>query len=629
LDADDNTTTITDADGAEKEGACETASKKSGGGGVNPSGIHQTKLDIRLGADGKPCLPDATVIPVTDPHSVVVAMQRAGERRACFQTNSNERSSRSHCLVMLDVYGTPASEKAADGEIEGVGAGAGVGAEEEELADGVAPSKAKAAARRCRGKLVLVDLAGSERVSKTGAAGARLKEAQNINKSLSALGDVMAALASKRDHVPFRNSKLTHLLQPSLGRDNKALMITQVNPEVSCHQESGCTMQFATRVHSVELGKAQKQAGGGGDGADVAKLKSKLAQMERTLNSGQQQTEAERKQQQRLVDQAEAARDDARRQMDSALDREKSAMERAKEANQMLLAAVDREKKAVTQVKQASIHARKAGKVEAAAEVEKKAAAAKHERIVEGLTQQREAREAKIRALEGELSIEAARSAEANNAAAAVKTALAAEKAKSKKLREKEKEREKEREREEKAASSRRASAAAVLSSPQPKGTTRTVAAKSRRASSLREMTRETTLRDGENPSSTLQLSAAAAAAAGAGTTRGIDSPRRALGEIQHVPSSVAAVAAATPVKTIDPLPSATTEEQNEPTAPSSGGSVGEGGEGAFGAMSAQLEAHDAADEVRDIELSMAHDTKACYYIFQSIFSHVSVYKFR
>ena len=81
-----------------------------------------------------------------------------------------------------------------------------------------------------RGALHLVDLAGSERLDKSGAVGATLKETQNINKSLSCLTDVFIAKANGQAHVPFRNSKLTHLMQPCLSGQGKTLMVRNANP---------------------------------------------------------------------------------------------------------------------------------------------------------------------------------------------------------------------------------------------------------------------------------------------------------------------------------------------------------------------------------------------------------------
>ncbi|KAM7424777.1 hypothetical protein PAMA_000910 [Pampus argenteus] len=102
-------------------------------------------------------------------------------------------------------------------------------------------------------RLNLVDLAGSERIGKSGAEGSRLREAQCINKSLSALGDVINALRSKHSHVPFRNSRLTYLLQDSLSGDSKTLMMVQVSPLPNNMSESVCSLKFAQRVRSVEL----------------------------------------------------------------------------------------------------------------------------------------------------------------------------------------------------------------------------------------------------------------------------------------------------------------------------------------------------------------------------------------
>jgi len=80
------------------------------------------------------------------------------------------------------------------------------------------------------GRLNMVDLAGSERQAKTGAAGQRLKEATKINLSLSALGNVISALVDGRGHIPYRDSKLTRLLQDSLGGNAKTIMIANLGP---------------------------------------------------------------------------------------------------------------------------------------------------------------------------------------------------------------------------------------------------------------------------------------------------------------------------------------------------------------------------------------------------------------
>ncbi|KAL7990248.1 hypothetical protein Chor_010602 [Crotalus horridus] len=109
------------------------------------------------------------------------------------------------------------------------------------------------------GKLNLVDLAGSERVWKSGAQGERLKEAQSINRSLLALGEVIQALRTKQAHVPFRNSKLTYLLQDSLGKGSKTVMMVQICPLEKNLGESICSLKFAQRVCKVELGPASRR----------------------------------------------------------------------------------------------------------------------------------------------------------------------------------------------------------------------------------------------------------------------------------------------------------------------------------------------------------------------------------
>ncbi|RLM52860.1 hypothetical protein C2845_PMPSC011939 [Panicum miliaceum] len=131
--------------------------------------------------------------------------------------------------------------------------------------------------QRSRSHMWLVDLAGSERVAKTGVEGDRLKESQFINKSLSALGDVISALASKNSHIPYRNSKLTHLLQSSLGGDCKTLMFIQISPSSTDSGETLCSLNFASRVRAVEHGPARKQV----DPAESLKFKQMSEELRR------------------------------------------------------------------------------------------------------------------------------------------------------------------------------------------------------------------------------------------------------------------------------------------------------------------------------------------------------------
>ncbi|XP_033752600.1 kinesin-like protein KIF17 isoform X2 [Pecten maximus] len=103
------------------------------------------------------------------------------------------------------------------------------------------------------GKLNLVDLAGSERQSKTGATGDRLKEATKINLSLSALGNVISALVdAKTKHIPYRDSKLTRLLQDSLGGNTKTLMVACLSPADNNYEETISTLRYANRAKNIQ-----------------------------------------------------------------------------------------------------------------------------------------------------------------------------------------------------------------------------------------------------------------------------------------------------------------------------------------------------------------------------------------
>ncbi|KAJ7230232.1 C-terminal kinesin [Mycena pura] len=166
---------------------------------------------------------------LTSPAQVLALLAQAQRRRRVAATLMNERSSRSHSVFTLRIRGTHAA-----GEAERMGT------------------------------LNLVDLAGSERLATLGlgasVAGAeRLKETQNINRSLSALGDVIAALGNGPGaHVPYRNSKLTYLLQNSLSGNSKTLMVLNLSPLEAHLNESLTSLRFATKVNNTTIGTAKK-----------------------------------------------------------------------------------------------------------------------------------------------------------------------------------------------------------------------------------------------------------------------------------------------------------------------------------------------------------------------------------
>lgn len=100
-------------------------------------------------------------------------------------------------------------------------------------------------------QLSFVDLAGSERIKKSGSAGNQLKEAQSINKSLSALGDVISALSSGNQHIPYRNHKLTMLMSDSLGGNAKTLMFVNISPAESNLDETHNSLTYVLICASI------------------------------------------------------------------------------------------------------------------------------------------------------------------------------------------------------------------------------------------------------------------------------------------------------------------------------------------------------------------------------------------
>merc|ERR1719247_4092875 len=143
-------------------------------------------------------------------------LARGNEMRHVAATAMNSESSRSHLLLIIKIV-----------------------------------SVNKETRDQLRGKLLLVDLAGSERLKKSEASGDMAKEAIEINKSLTALGDVIEALTKKQKQIPYRNHKLTQIMQDSLGGSAKTLMFVNCSPAKSNMDETSMSLKYATRAKNV------------------------------------------------------------------------------------------------------------------------------------------------------------------------------------------------------------------------------------------------------------------------------------------------------------------------------------------------------------------------------------------
>lgn len=181
----------------------------------------KTKCDLKENVDHEVFIKDLSMMVVKSVKEMEQYMTKGDNARTTGETLMNSTSSRSHSIFTIYVEASQKDEKGNE--------------------------------RFTAGKLNLVDLAGSERQSKTGATGERLQEAKKINLSLSTLGNVISALVDgKSSHVPYRDSKLTRLLQDSLGGNTKTVMIAAISPADYNYEETLGTLRYASRAKNIQ-----------------------------------------------------------------------------------------------------------------------------------------------------------------------------------------------------------------------------------------------------------------------------------------------------------------------------------------------------------------------------------------
>uniref|UniRef100_A0A4W6CLU5 Kinesin-like protein n=1 Tax=Lates calcarifer TaxID=8187 RepID=A0A4W6CLU5_LATCA len=179
--------------------------------------VSKTNLSVHEDKNRVPYVKGCTERFVCSPEEVMDTIDEGKSNRHVAVTNMNEHSSRSHSIFLINV-------KQENTQTE----------------------------QKLSGKLYLVDLAGSEKVSKTGAEGAVLDEAKNINKSLSSLGNVISALAEGTAYIPYRDSKMTRILQDSLGGNCRTTIVICCSPSSFNEAETKSTLMFGQRAKTIK-----------------------------------------------------------------------------------------------------------------------------------------------------------------------------------------------------------------------------------------------------------------------------------------------------------------------------------------------------------------------------------------
>lgn len=211
-------------------------------------------LEVRESSEGAVFVQDLEVIPITHIDEVMQIISAGVQRRATYETQMNEYSSRSHTVFTITVVQTD-----------------------------------KRTNEVLSSKLNLVDLAGSERTKKNESEGQRLKEATVVNKSLSALGNVILGLERGDPYIPYRDSKVTRILQDSLGGNSFTILLATLNPAPENYEECVATLQFANRcknvtnhprVNYMDIGEQQQEK-------RVQKLQSEVASLKEEMSTMQ------------------------------------------------------------------------------------------------------------------------------------------------------------------------------------------------------------------------------------------------------------------------------------------------------------------------------------------------------